>query len=357
MRERRMSPGFDVEPVRWEGTLHLLDQRLLPDREAWVTCRGVSDAVEAIGDLTVRGAPAIGVAAAYAMVLAVPDSGGDLGSAMTSVRDGGEALKAARPTAVNLAWAVDRQLEVASAVQAESAPGIERLRDALLESARSIHESEVAACRRIGSIGADLVPDGASVLTHCNAGALATGGYGSALGIVRGAVEAGKQVHVWVDETRPVLQGARLTAWELTRAGIPNTLIADVAAASVIARGDVDVVIVGADRIAANGDVANKIGTYGVALAASAHSVPFVVAAPVSTVDMACPSGDAIVIEERDPGEVLSIHGQRIAPRGQVAANWAFDVTPHRLVTAIITEAGVARAPYPESFRYLAGGT
>lgn len=338
---------FDIKPIAWrEGVLRLLDQRRLPGLEVWVDCTTLEDVIAAISDLVVRGAPVIGIAAVYGMVIAAQAQSGDsVSGCQAAVKRAASELIAARPTAVNLAWAVKRQLVVAVR-QYET---VEALSDALLCEARSIHESEVLACRAMGRFGAELVADGAGILTHCNAGALATGGYGTALGVIRAAVEAGKRVHVWVDETRPVLQGARLTAWELTRAGIPNTLIVDGAAASVIGRGEVDLVVVGADRIAANGDVANKIGTYGVALAAAAHDVPFVVAAPLSTVDLACTTGSDITIEQRDPDEVRRLAGVQVAPPRQDAANWAFDVTPHALVTAIVTETGVAQPPYSES--------
>lgn len=348
--------GFDLVPVRWDGRhVRLLDQRLLPGREEWLELTTVAAVVAAIRDLAVRGAPAIGIAAAYGVALAAVGFGGadgsggsDAGALVETISAAGRDLKDARPTAVNLAWAVDRAVGAgAAAAAAGGGPG--EVTAAVVGAATAIAASDHDACRSIGAHGAGLVPDGANVLTHCNAGALATGGYGTALGVVRGAVEAGKAVHVWVDETRPVLQGARLTAWELDRAGIPNTLVVDSAAASLMARGDVDLCVVGADRIAANGDAANKIGTYGLAVVAAAHGVPFVVAAPLSTVDPACPDGSAIVIEERPPTEVTHLGEIEVAPTGQAAANPAFDVTPARLVAAIVTEAGIARAPYEES--------
>ncbi|MCC7076052.1 MAG: S-methyl-5-thioribose-1-phosphate isomerase [Acidimicrobiia bacterium] len=351
-----MTSGFDVEPVRWDDAVLLLDQRRLPFEETWVRCGDVASVVAAVRDLTVRGAPAIGITAAYGMVVAARELAaggvGDLGTAREGLQEAAGLLRGARPTAVNLGWALDRQLEVVAAAHAD----VTALSAALLASAQRIHADEVNACHAIGRLGAALVPEDANLLTHCNAGALATGGFGTALGVVRAAVAAGKSVHVWVDETRPVLQGARLTAWELGRAGIPNTLIPDGAAASVMARGRVDVVVVGADRIAANGDVANKIGTYGVALAAAAHDIPFLVAAPCSTVDLDCANGDAIVVEERDPDEVRSVCGQAVAPPAQAVANPAFDVTPAHLVAAIVTERGVVRAPYDTSLRRLTRG-
>ncbi len=318
-----MNGKFDIVPARWvesgdgPGVLELLDQRLLPHVEIWLSYDLYAGVADAIRDLVVRGAPAIGVAAGYAIALAAR-RGDDLDAAATT-------LKAARPTAVNLAWAVDQ-------VCASSDP---------LEAAHAIAAGEHDACRRLGANGSDLVPENAQILTHCNAGALATGGYGSALGVVRGAVESGKDVHVWVDETRPVLQGARLTAWELTRAGIANTLIVDAAAGSLMARGEVDLVVVGADRIAANGDFANKIGTYPLALCAAAHDIPFYVAAPVSTIDAATARGGEINIEQRGAHEVI----EPGAAARQVVHNPAFDITPARLVTALVTERGVVHRP------------
>ena len=318
-------------------------------------CDTVPKVARAIRELVVRGAPAIGVAAAYGLAVAAfrsrarsaPGMWVDLGRAA-------DVLGGTRPTAVNLAWAIERVLGADRLGEAATPAA---LRPAVLAEARGRGAWEQASCRTLGRLGAALVPDGANVLTHCNAGALATAGYGTALGVIRAAVEDAKRDHVWVDETRPVLQGARLTAWELTRAGIPHTLVVDGAAASLFARGLVDLAVVGADRIATNGDVANKIGTYGVALAARAHDVPFFVAAPTSTIDLACPSGEAIEIEERAADEVVRPCGRRaVAPSGVRVANPAFDVTPSRLVTAVVTEAGVARRPYRPSLRRLAGG-
>lgn len=347
--------GFDVAPVRWvDDALVLLDQRLLPAREQWVRCGDVGAAVRRIRDLTVRGAPAIGIAAAWAMLLAARDAaagGVDTAEFDRRLDAAADALVDARPTAVNLAWAVAKVRGAASDATAGGAD-VDAAVQALHDAAQRLADAEVAACRQLGRHGAALVADGAGILTHCNAGALATGGYGSALGIVRAAVEDGKTVHVWVDETRPVLQGARLTAWELTRAGIPNTLIVDGAAAWCMRNGKVDVAIVGADRIARNGDVANKIGTYGVALAAAAHDVPLIVAAPVSTIDLGCASAADIVIEDRASSEVTDVgDGGRVAPEDQRVWNPAFDVTPAHLVAAVVTEQGVARPPFGESLR------
>lgn len=326
----------DIRPFRWEGTqLELLDQRRLPSEEVWIPCRSPEEVAEAIRNMTVRGAPAIGIAAAFGLVLAARRQPTDLEEAAAL-------LRSTRPTAVNLSWALDRLLELA-----RRGGGYPELEAEAVRIAREDEEQN----RRMGEYGQSLVPQGATVLTHCNAGALATGGYGTALGVIRAAWEHAKQVRVLADETRPLLQGARLTAWELARLGIPVTVIPDSAAGRFMRAGQVDLVVVGADRIAANGDVANKIGTYSVAVLAREHGIPFYVAAPLSTVDLATPSGEAIVVEERDPGEVTSVAGTATAPPGVPAANFAFDVTPHRLVTGIITEAGVIRPPYERNLR------
>ena len=299
--------------LRVEGdVLVVLDQRRLPDEEVDLRCRTTADAADAIRTLAVRGAPAIGIAAAYAMALAA-ERGEDLDAAV-------ETLAASRPTAVNLGWALDAMRN-----------------DTTRKRAERIHDDEVERCRRMAAHALELFPEGARVLTHCNAGALATGGYGTALGAVRAAFEAGRVSHVWVDETRQLLQGGRLTAWELEQLGIPHAVITDGAAASFMARGEVDVVVTGADRIAANGDTANKIGTYGLAVLAAHHGLPLVVVAPTSTLDPSAATGAEIPIEERDPEEVSSRFPAR---------NPAFDVTPGSLVSAIVTERGVHRVPY-----------
>ena len=329
--------------------VRLIDQRLLPTREAYVLCRDAEETAEAIRAMVVRGAPAIGCTAAWgAAVEAQRLASGSWDTFESGMGQALATLEGARPTAVNLRWAVERM----RAVLAEARGAGASVQDAaarLDREARAIQEEDLDACRAIGRHGGALVPDRATVLTHCNAGGLATAGYGTALGVVRGAIEAGKQVRVLADETRPFLQGARLTAWELMQDGIETVLIADGAAASVMRRGGIDLVVVGADRIAANGDVANKIGTYGVALAAAEHRIPFYVAAPLSTIDLSCPSGDAIPIEERDPREVTEIAGARVAPEGVGVLNPAFDVTPARLIAAIVTERGVARPPFGQS--------
>jgi methylthioribose-1-phosphate isomerase len=319
--------------LRWDGrALFLLDQRLLPREETWIECNNASAVAVAIRTMVVRGAPAIGVSAAFGMAMAA-QQGVDLAAAAAE-------LKNARPTAVNLAWAVDRMLEHGgSAVEAER-----------------ICREDVEACMQIGRHGAALLGESTTVLTHCNAGALATAGYGTALGVIRAAVESGKRVAVFADETRPYLQGARLTAWELQRDGIDVTLITDNMSGHFFQQGTFDAVVVGADRIAANGDAANKIGTYTVAVLAQAHGVPFYVAAPVSTIDPACPNGAAIPIEERSAAEVVEMNGTRMAPEGIHVRHPAFDVTPARLITAIITERGVLRPPYEEAIRNLYNG-
>jgi methylthioribose-1-phosphate isomerase len=314
--------------LRWDGaTLSLLDQRLLPLQEVWVECKTASACAEAIRTMIVRGAPAIGVTAAFGLAMAA-HRGDDLQAAATE-------LKGARPTAVNLAWAVDRMMRVALSEKGD-----------LTSEAERILEEDLAANKAMGQHGAQLLGQQATVLTHCNAGALATAGYGTALGIIRAAIENGKHIAVFADETRPYLQGARLTAWELQQDGIDVTLITDSMSGYFFAEGKFDAVIVGADRIAANGDTANKIGTYTVAVLAHAHNVPFYVAAPVSTIDPRCPTGAEIPIEERSSQEVVEIHGTRVAPEGIHVRHPAFDVTPARLITAIITERGVLRAPY-----------
>jgi methylthioribose-1-phosphate isomerase len=339
------APPLAFFPVSWQGDrLVLLDQRRLPGEEVYLECRTWPEVADAIKTLAVRGAPAIGVAAAFGVALAgLASRGSDGDTLIRDLKPAIDGLAATRPTAVNLFWALDRMRR-----HAESRRGLppDELRASLVSEAESIFEEDVAANRRLGAHGAELVPPGARILTHCNAGGLATAGYGTALGVVRGAVEAGRHPFVWVDETRPVLQGARLTAWELAREGIPHTVIADVAAASTMGRGEVDLVVVGADRIARNGDTANKIGTYGVAVLARHHGIPFYVAAPFSTIDPSIQDGTAIPIEERDPREVQELAGRRIVPAASPVRNPAFDVTPAALITAIITERGIFRGPY-----------
>jgi methylthioribose-1-phosphate isomerase len=330
-----------LSPLRFDheaGTLSLLDQRLLPERELWVDCKTVAEVARAIKDMVVRGAPAIGCAAAYGMAIAAR-TGVPLAEAAAT-------LRATRPTAVNLFWAIDAMLK--------PEPQTGRIPGALPLDyrARSLHVMDVLMCKKIGDYGAPLLPQG-GVLTHCNAGALATGGYGTALGVIRTAHAQKRGIHVFADETRPFLQGARLTAWELHKSEIPVTLITDNMAAHMMQRGEIQSVIVGADRIAANGDTANKIGTYGLALLARAHDIPFFVAAPLSTIDLKTATGRQIPIEERDAREVTHVGDKQLAPAGVAVRNPAFDVTPAALITAIITNAGVARAPYDETLAKL----
>lgn len=334
-----------ITPVRWEdGRLVLLDQTRLPTEEIERACASWPEVADAIRTLVVRGAPAIGVAAAFGVVLAARASRAATHPALLAdVEEAIKGLAATRPTAVNLFWALDRMRRL---VVASAALPVAALRDRLLDEAHAIFAEDLAANRTIGAHGAALVPDRARLLTHCNAGALATAGYGTAVGVIRAAHERGKLAMVWVDETRPVMQGSRLTAWELAKEGIPHRLISDVAAGFVMKRGEVDLVVTGADRIAANGDTANKIGTYGVAVLARHHNIPFYVAAPSSTIDPSIPSGDAIVIEERDPAEVRGVAGRQTAPTASPVFNPAFDVTPAALISAIITERGVFRPPY-----------
>ncbi len=334
----------------------MIDQRLLPQSETYLRCRTAAEVAAAIKDMVIRGAPAIGVAAAMGLALEVKRSPSTGVALRAEFEAACRALAATRPTAVNLFWAIERMKRRFAA--AESAPqgNAGGLGMALFQEARAIESEDFRACEAMGEHGAALLPASVRLLTHCNAGALATAGYGTALGVIRSAARAGKVKAVFADETRPYLQGARLTAWELLREGIPVTLIADNMAGHLMSRGEIDAVIVGADRIAANGDVANKIGTYSVAVLAKENGIPFYVAAPVSTFDLATLSGDAIPIEERAAEEVTHHAGKRLAPEGVLVRNPAFDVTPHRYVSAIVCERGVARAPYVESLRALVEG-
>jgi len=317
---------LNFKTLEWRGNaLRLIDQRELPNILSYFDCCETEDFVFAIKELIVRGAPAIGITAAYAIALAAK-RGEDIIAA-------GSLLKASRPTAVNIAWAVDRMLKIA----AESNDDFERLE----REAIAVHTEDAAMCRKIGEHGSALIKDGMNILTHCNAGALATGGIGTALGIIYTAHFAGKKIHIWVDETRPILQGARLTAWELARAGVPHTLLCDNMAANLMAQGRVDCVITGADRIAANGDIANKIGTYNLAVLCSYHKIPFYVAAPSSTFDDNTATGEQIKIEQRLPDEVKKIGGLPIAPESTSAYNPAFDITPREMINAIISERGI----------------
>ncbi len=340
----------DFSPIRWrDGALELLDQTILPGEERWLRCTRVEEVADAIRRLAVRGAPAIGVAAAYGLVVALADPADPEPEPARRFERAFELLLATRPTAVNLRWALERCRDRFASVVRLGAGAAPQALPSLLITAHEIAAGDLATCRAIGAHGAELFASGSRVLTHCNAGGLATAGYGTALGVIRAAHARSRIALVYADETRPLLQGARLTAWELDRLGIPCRLIPDAAAGALIARGEIDGAVVGADRIAANGDVANKIGTYTVAVLCARHGLPFYVAAPRSTIDPRTPSGDAIPIEERAEEEVTTVGGTRMAPAGVRARNPAFDVTPAELVTAIVTEVGVLRAPYAES--------
>ncbi len=331
-------PQSAIRPIEWvDGSVVVLDQTLLPHREEYVPCKCVEEVAEAIRSLRVRGAPLIGIAAAYGIAVAAR---GDEASVVGRVTRAADLLRATRPTARNLFWAIER---MTSRVEAGAGP------EDLLAEAKAIHEEDAQTCHLIGEHGASLIPNGASVLTICNTGSLATGGEGTALSVIRAAHRAGKSVSVLACETRPLLQGARLTMWELMRDGIPATLITDGMAGTCMARRMVDLVIAGADRIARNGDTANKIGTYSLAVLARHHELPFYVAAPMSTVDLSLADGSAIPIEERGPDEVRSFSGSPAAPVDAPVFNPAFDVTPAELVAGIVTERGIVKAPYEES--------
>jgi methylthioribose-1-phosphate isomerase len=342
-------PGEPFSPMHWnDGRLELLDQTLLPAEEVWLDCRDPETVADAIRRLAVRGAPAIGVAAAYGLVLGMtPDADAAGREELDRRFEAAFALLAAtRPTAVNLRWALDRGQKVFAEHRAGGAAAVHQ---ALLDWARALQAADVEINRRIGEHGAELFAPGTRALTHCNTGSLATAGYGTALGVIQSAWRQKRLATVWVDETRPLLQGARLTAWELARLEIPFRLITDSSAGAVMAQGQVDRIVVGADRIAANGDTANKIGTYTVAVLAHHHGIPFYIAAPLSTIDRATPDGSAIPIEERKEEEVTALGGRRVAPEGIEALNLAFDVTPAELIAGIITEVGVLTPPYAES--------
>jgi len=338
-----------IRTIAWQdNTVVMIDQKRLPLEECYLTCHTHREVIAAINDLTIRGAPAIGIAAAMGIALGMlqaPDAN------RAVFREAFDTLsrefQASRPTARNLFWAIERMKVLFDRISHSDAPfDASDFRQILIDEARKILAEDIACNRKIGAFGAALIRDGDTILTHCNAGALATGGYGTALGVIRAAWEQGKKIHVFVDETRPVLQGARLTAWELVREQIPATLITDNMAGFLMSRGKIARIITGADRIAQNGDTANKIGTYTLAVLAKEHGIPFYIAAPSSTVDPATPDGNAIPIEERDPEEVTAWGGSRAAPEGITVFNPAFDVTPARYITAIITEAGIAHPPY-----------
>jgi len=344
-----------IKTLEWtdQGVV-MIDQRLLPAQEIYPVFKTYEEVAWAIKEMVIRGAPAIGIAAAMGVALGARDAktedANELDQAFDQICD---VIGSTRPTAVNLFWAIDRMRKLYAVLRNQKAP-LDEIRSRLIAEAKRMHDEDVEINRAMGRHGAELIPDDATVLTHCNAGALATAGYGTALGVVRAAVEAGKRVAVYADETRPFLQGARLTAWELNKDGIPVTLITDNMAGHFLKRGDIDCVVVGADRIAANGDVANKIGTYSVAVLAKENDIPFYVAAPISTLDLNIASGDLIPIEERNGREITHVKDVRLAPDGINIANPAFDVTPNRYIAAIITERGVARPPYQESLKRLA---
>ncbi len=336
--------------IDWQGdVIVMVDQRKLPAEEIYVRCHTAQEVARAIRTMVIRGAPAIGVSAAMGIALGMRRSSAS-GTRQFAVEFQKlcEMMATTRPTAVNLFWAIDR-MKRAFAEGAQAGESPQELAKRLEAEARAIHDEDVANCRSMGGFGASVVPDGARVLTHCNAGALATAGYGSALGVVRAAVEQGKKIAVFADETRPFLQGARLTAWELVRDGIDTTVITESMAGPLMRAGEIDIAVVGADRIAANGDTANKIGTYTVAVLAHEHKIPFYVAAPLSTIDLSTPDGEHIPIEERDQREVTHLRSWRLTPIGAHIRNPAFDVTPHRYISGIITEKGIFRAPYTES--------
>jgi len=342
-----------IRTLEWtEEGVRFIDQTKLPTEEVYVNCTTHQQVADVIRNMVVRGAPAIGVAAAMGIALGVKNSKAENGADLKKDFDQiCEIIRQTRPTAVNLFWAIRRMQEKLETLRVRP---LAQIKQSLIEEAQRMHAEDIAANQAMGRHGATLMPANGGVLTHCNAGALATAGYGTALGVIRAAVEQGKKIHVYADETRPFLQGSRLTAWELMKDGIPTTVISDNMAGSMMKQGKIGAIIVGADRIAANGDVANKIGTYTVAILAKEHSIPFYVAAPISTVDLDTPDGSSIPIEQRDAREVTHIAGRQMVPDGVEIENPAFDVTPAKYVTAIITERGIARAPYTESLHRLA---
>jgi methylthioribose-1-phosphate isomerase len=343
-----------IQTLEWtDGGVRFIDQTKLPMEETYVTCKTHEQVADVIRTMVVRGAPAIGVSAAMGIALGVKNSKaesvGELKKEFDQICD---VIGKTRPTAVNLFWAIERMQKKFEHLRAHQ---LGLIKAELIEEAKRMHAEDIAANQAMGRHGATLMPNSGGVLTHCNAGALATAGYGTALGVIRAAVEAGKKIHVYADETRPFLQGSRLTAWELMKDGIPTTVISDNMAGAMMRQGKIGAIVVGADRIAANGDVANKIGTYSVAVLAKENGIPFYVAAPLSTVDLNCPDGDGIPIEQRNAKEVTHIAGKQMVPDGVSVENPAFDVTPAKYVGAIITERGIAREPYGESLRELAG--
>src|SRR5580700_10850145 len=341
-----------IQTLEWtDKGVRFIDQTKLPTEETYVTCKNYEQVADAIRNMVVRGAPAIGVAAAMGIALGMKNSnaenGGELKRDFEQIC---EVIGKTRPTAVNLFWAIRRMRDKFEILRVRPLP---QIKQALVEEAQRMHAEDIAANQAMGRFGATLMPASGSVLTHCNAGALATCGYGTALGVFRAAIEQGKKIHVYADETRPFLQGSRLTAWELMKDGIPTTVISDNMAGAMMKQGKIGAIVVGADRIAANGDVANKIGTYTVAVLAKEHGIPFYVAAPISTVDLATPDGSGIPIEQRNAREVTHFAGRQMVPDGVSVENPAFDVTPAKYVAAIITERGIARAPYAESLKEL----
>jgi methylthioribose-1-phosphate isomerase len=342
-----------IQTLEWtEAGVRFIDQTKLPTEEVYVTCKTHEQVADVIRNMVVRGAPAIGVAAAMGLALSVKNSTADSVAGLKKDFDQAcEIIAKTRPTAVNLFWAIRRMQEKLERARIQP---IGQIKQTLIEEAKRMHAEDIAANQAMGRHGATLMPSTGGVLTHCNAGALATAGYGTALGVIRAAVEQGKKIHVYADETRPFLQGSRLTAWELMKDGIPTTVISDNMAGAMMKQGKIGAIVVGADRIAANGDVANKIGTYTVAVLAKEHDIPFYVAAPFSTIDLQTLDGSKIPIEQRNPREVTHIAGKQMVPDGVAAENPAFDVTPAKYVTAIITERGIAKAPYAESLSRLA---
>jgi methylthioribose-1-phosphate isomerase len=342
-----------IQTLEWtDSGVRFIDQTKLPTEETYVTCRTADQVADVIRDMIVRGAPAIGVAAAMGIALGVKNSKAETTAELKPEFDRVcDVIGKTRPTAVNLFWAIRRMRDKFELLRVRPLP---QLKQALIEEAQRMHAEDIAANQAMGKFGATLMPASGGVLTHCNAGALATCGYGTALGVIRAAVEQGKKIHVYADETRPFLQGSRLTAWELMKDGIPTTVISDNMAGAMMSQGKIGAIVVGADRIAANGDVANKIGTYTVAVLAKEHSIPFYVAAPLSTIDFETADGSKIPIEQRNSREVTHFAGKQVTPEGVSIENPAFDVTPSKYVTAIVTEKGIARAPYLESLQRLA---
>jgi len=345
-----------IQTLEWTDTgVRFIDQTKLPTEETYVVCKTHEQVADVIRNMVVRGAPAIGVAAAMGIALAAKNSKAESGADLKKDFDQAcDIIGKTRPTAVNLFWAIRRMQDKFEYLRMRPIP---QIKQALIDEAKRMHAEDIAANQAMGRHGATLMPSEGGVLTHCNAGALATAGYGTALGVIRAAIEQGKKIHVFADETRPFLQGSRLTAWELMKDGIPTTIISDNMAGAMMKQSKIGAIVVGADRIAANGDVANKIGTYTVALLAKEHNIPFYVAAPISTVDLNTPDGSKIPIEQRNPNEVTHMAGKRVAPEGVGVENPAFDVTPAKYVAAIITERGIAKAPYETSLRKLAEET